>query len=63
MIKVLIILAVAIAAIPCYAQEVRVFNGEFEHVYGPGGQVLDSPELRAENEQLPRQLRDEPSRR
>src|ERR1700745_236251 len=33
---------------PCCVQEVRVFrNNGVEHVYGPGGQVLDGPKLRA----------------
>jgi hypothetical protein len=59
MIKVLIISAAVVAAVPCYAQEVRVFNGPFEHVYGPGGRLLDSPELRAKNEQVRRQLLEE----
>ena len=50
MIKLPIILATVIAAAPCYAQDVRVFRGGQEHVYGPGGQLVDSPELRAKNE-------------
>jgi hypothetical protein len=63
MIRVLIISAVMIAAVPCYAQDVRVFNGPLEHIYGPGGRLLDSPELRAKNEQIwrrsnPEQWRD-----
>ena len=60
MIKVLIILAAAVATVPCYAQDVRVFSGGgIEHVYGPGGAVLDSPELRAKNEQIRHQLREQ----
>ena len=50
MIKVPVVLAAVIAAGPCNAQDVRVFNGGQEHVYGPGGNILDSPELRAKNE-------------
>jgi hypothetical protein len=50
MIKVSLVLAAVIAAVPCTAQEVRVFSGGEQHVYGPGGKVLDSPELRAKNE-------------
>jgi hypothetical protein len=47
MIKLPIILAATvIAAVPCYAQDVRVFSGDQEHVYGPGGQLVDGPELR-----------------
>ena len=40
MIKLPIILATIIAAVPCYAQDVRVFSGGQEHVYGPGGQLV-----------------------
>ena len=50
MTKLLIILATVFAATPCCAQDVRVFSGIQEHVYGLGGQILDSPELRAKNE-------------
>jgi hypothetical protein len=45
----LIVAAIALAA-PAYAQSVRVISGEVEHVYGPGGQVLDDDALRARNE-------------
>jgi hypothetical protein len=55
MIKLPIILATVIAAVPCYAQDVRVFSGDQEHVYGPGGQLVDGPEPRAKNERA-RQL-------
>jgi hypothetical protein len=58
MIKMPILVAAVIAAVPCNAQDVRVFGGGQEHVYGPGGQVLDSPELRAKNERA-RQMRSE----
>ena len=50
MIKLPIILATLVAAVPCCAQNVRVLSGDQEHVYGPGGQLVDSPELRAKNE-------------
>jgi hypothetical protein len=50
MIKLPIILATVIAAVHCYAQDVRVFSGDQEHVYGPGGQLVDGPQLRAKNE-------------
>jgi hypothetical protein len=58
MIKLPLVLAAVIAAGPCNAQEVRVFNGDQQHVYGPGGQILDTPELRAKNERA-RQMRNE----
>ena len=57
MIKLPIILAVTvIAAVPCYAQDVRVFNGDQEHVYGPGGKLVDGPGLRAKNERARQML-------
>ena len=36
-------------AMPCFAQQVRVISGEIEHVYGPGGKVLDDGDLQARN--------------
>jgi hypothetical protein len=40
MIKMPIILATVVATVPCFAQNVRVFSGGEEHVYGPGGQLV-----------------------
>ena len=61
MIKLPMILAIVVAAAPCYAQDVRVFSGSQEHVYGPGGQLVDSPGLRAKNERSRRmQAKKEP---
>ena len=45
----LIAAAIGLAA-PTYAQSVRVITGDIEHIYGPGGQVLDDDALRARNE-------------
>ena len=59
MLKPIAILASIAATAPSYAQGVRVFNGATEHIYGPGGQVLDSPELRAKNERAERRMRNE----
>ena len=50
MIKVLVISVAVVAAVPCYAQEVRVISGDIEHVYGPGGQILDDADLQARNQ-------------
>lgn len=35
---------------PSRAQQVRVITGDIEHIYGPGGEVLDDADLRARNE-------------
>jgi hypothetical protein len=34
--------------------QVRVISGDIEHIYGPGGQLLDDAELRARNERAER---------
>src|SRR5258706_10935844 len=48
----LIAATLALAA-PAYAQ-VRVIDGDIEHIYGPGGQLLDDAALRAKNERIER---------
>jgi hypothetical protein len=45
----LIVAAIGLAA-PAYAQSVRVINGDIEHVYGPGGKLLDDDTLKERNE-------------
>jgi len=50
----LVALAIAVAA-PVHAQ-VRVITGDIEHIYGPGGQLLDDDALRAQNERAEREL-------
>jgi len=32
-----------------FAQQVRVISGDIEHVYGPGGELLDDANLQARN--------------
>jgi hypothetical protein len=49
----LVAAAMGLAA-PAYAQSVRVINGDIEHIYGPGGQLLDDDALRARNERAER---------
>ena len=56
MMKVLVISVAVVAAVPCYAQEVRVINGDIEHVYGPGGQILDDADLQARNQRALEQI-------
>ena len=41
-------------AAPASAQSVRVITGDIEHIYGPGGQLLDDDALRARNERAER---------
>jgi hypothetical protein len=44
----LVAMSLAVAT-PCFA-EVRVITGDIEHVYGPGGKVLDDADLQARNQ-------------
>jgi len=41
-------------AVPACAQSVRVITGDIEHIYGPGGQLLDDDALTARNERAER---------
>jgi hypothetical protein len=50
----LVAVAIAMAA-PAYAQ-VKVITGGIEHVYGPGGQLLDDDALKARNERAEKEL-------
>jgi hypothetical protein len=46
-----VLIATSLAVeMPCFAQQVRVISGDIEHIYGPGGQLLDSPELQERNQ-------------
>jgi hypothetical protein len=49
----LIVAAMGLSA-PASAQSVRVITGDIEHIYGPGGQLLDDDALRARNERAER---------
>jgi hypothetical protein len=50
MLKIIFIMYCLVVASPSVAQQVRVITGDIEHIYGPGGEVLDDAELRARNE-------------
>jgi hypothetical protein len=52
----ILIASVVCLAAPAHAQ-VKVITGEIEHIYGPGGQLLDNAELRARNERAERARR------
>ena len=49
--------AIGLAA-PSYAQ-VRVITGDVEHHYGPGGEILDDPQLMEKNQRAKRQVHNE----
>lgn len=50
MLQAIFIATCLVIASPSVAQQVRVITGDIEHIYGPGGEVLDDAELRARNE-------------
>jgi len=50
MLRAMLIATSLAVATPCFAQQVRVINGDFEHVYGPGGELLDNADLQARNQ-------------
>ena len=50
MLKAVLIAASMAVAMPCFAQQVRVFKGDLEHVYGPGGELLDDAALQERNQ-------------
>jgi hypothetical protein len=50
MMRVTFVVASLALASPCFAQQVRVISGDIQHVYGPGGQLLDDANLQAQNQ-------------
>ena len=54
--RAIFVAAFLVATAPCFAQQVRVINGDIEHIYGPDGQLLDGAALRAKNERTQRQM-------
>ena len=50
MMRAVLIATSLAAAMPCFAQEVRVISGNIEHVYGPGAQLRDDADLQARNQ-------------
>jgi hypothetical protein len=42
-----------------FAQQVRVISGDVEHVYGPGGELLDDAEQRARNQRASERMQAE----
>ena len=59
-----LIAVAALTMVSCAAfAQVRVITRDTEHVYGPGGQLLDDAELRAKNERIERARQIEKQRR
>ena len=46
-----------------FAQQVRVINGDIEHVYGHGGELLDDADLQARNQRALEQMQAEKQKR
>ena len=60
MLRALFLIATSIAvAMPCFAQQVRVIKGDIEHLYGPGGQLVDDADLQARNQRAWERMRAE----
>jgi hypothetical protein len=47
--RAIFLMACLVVASPSVAQQVRVFTGDIEHIYGPGAELLDDAELSARN--------------
>ena len=50
MLKAFLIATSLAVVAPCFAEQVRVINGDIEHVYGHGGELLDEADLQARNQ-------------
>ena len=51
MLRALFLIATSMAvAMPCFAQQVRVIQGDIEHLYGPDGQLVDDADLQSRNQ-------------
>ena len=59
MLRAVLIATSMALAMPCFAQEVRVINGDLEHLYGPGGQLTDDADLQARNQRAREHMRAE----
>ena len=49
MLRAVLIATSLVLASSSFAQQVRVISGNIEHVYGPGGELLDDADLQARN--------------
>ena len=59
MMRAVLIATSLTVAVPCFAQQVRVISGNIEHVYGPGGELLDDAGLQARNKHAWEQMQAE----
>ena len=50
MLRAVLIATSLVLAPSSFAQQVRVINGDIEHVYGHGGELLDDADLQARNQ-------------
>ena len=51
MLKIILVATAMVAASPAFTQ-VRVLNGDVEHIYGSGGQLLDNRALQERNARI-----------
>jgi hypothetical protein len=59
MLRAVLIATCVTVTMPCFADQVRVINGDIEHVYGAGGQLLDDADLQARNQRASEHMRAE----
>jgi hypothetical protein len=52
MLRAVLIATSLVLASSSFAQQVRVISGNIEHVYGPGGELLDDADLQARIQRL-----------
>jgi hypothetical protein len=50
MLRAVLIATSLVASSSTFAQQVRVISGDIEHVYGPGGDLLDDADQQARNQ-------------
>jgi hypothetical protein len=56
MLRAVLIATSLVLASSSFAQQVRVISGDIEHVYGPGGELLDDANLQARNQRAREQM-------
>ena len=59
MLRAVLIATSLVASSSTFAQQVRVISGDIEHVYGPGGRLLDDADLQARNQRASEQMQAE----
>ena len=59
MLRAVLIATSLVLASSSFAQQVRVIGGNIEHVYGPGGELLDDTDLQTRNQRASERMQAE----